>query len=99
MLNTELIAQAARDRRLAHGAVRLLALIQTGAPARNNPGEVWSKELGVCSVQPWKQQLQKHGYIPKPTRAGQFQKGQNHHDSENTHTPVCACETTGQISG
>jgi hypothetical protein len=96
-MNTELIAQAATDKRLSHGSFRLLALIQTSEPARHNPGQAWAEALGVCSVKPWNAQLQKTGYLPSPKHNGGRHR-KNHHDVQNENASVCTCESTQQPS-
>jgi hypothetical protein len=83
-LNTELLAQAARDPRLAHGSVRLLLLVQTSEPAKNNRWHSYAEQLGVCSTAPWRKQLLENGYIPASNPGHRF------YGRQDTNAPVHA---------
>ena len=90
MLNTELLAQAARDTRLSHGAFRLLALMQTVEPSKNNPGTFYAHHLGVCSTKHWREQLRSYGYIPDQRSGHRFTRRQQEssYDLQNENAQV-----------
>jgi hypothetical protein len=88
-MQLELLAQAARDRRLNHGSVRLLAVILTGPTPRNNRWQAYADEMGIVDASQFRKQLIDGGYIPSPF-AHAFTK--KTHGSKNDNSQGCACD-------
>jgi hypothetical protein len=66
-MNIEALKQAATDRRLSHGSVRLLLFMAT-TPQKVSSQEM-ARRIGAINVIPFKNQLQDFGYL-KPSPQG-----------------------------